>query len=84
GRSFGYMSHDDLQEGRRSMPDKVKKFIHRTVHLGNVGTAPPDTSNDIDIQDALEEDYEPPAPAILIDSQLIPGDVPEPNLGDSF
>ncbi|KAG8700275.1 hypothetical protein FRC09_006067 [Ceratobasidium sp. 395] len=80
GRSFGYRSRDDLLQGRRSMPDKVKHFIRRTMHQAGAGMASTSLEDTVEGDETIDNDYEPPVPAMVIDGQLIPGDAPAPDV----
>ncbi|KAG9125591.1 hypothetical protein FRC07_006957 [Ceratobasidium sp. 392] len=92
GQSFGYRSRenectqknyrsrDDLLQGRRSMPDKVKHFVRQTMHQAGAGAASTSLENTAEDDETTDNNYEPPAPAMVIDGQLIPGDAPAPDV----
>ncbi|KAG9101956.1 hypothetical protein FRC07_010265, partial [Ceratobasidium sp. 392] len=64
GRSFGYRSRDDLSQGRRSMPDKVKHFIRRTMHQAGAGVTSTGLEDTVEGDETIDNNYEPPAPAM--------------------
>ncbi|CCO37694.1 hypothetical protein BN14_11853 [Rhizoctonia solani AG-1 IB] len=93
GRSYNWLSRDNLTEGRRLMPTKLQHFLRRTT--ANM------VSSELEVQETvgpLEQDGlypegdnteaselndpgpELPAPGMLIDGRYVPGNIEDPEI----